>query len=206
MFSINVDGTKEPRSRLARWLIGIAATGVGVCVAVLGVGIWALNTQPARAQVTSCGVDAQGPYMEVRVNSLKGALGSRRHVGLDVAFAYDNHVYDQGAPISFTLTGWHTHARVHAKYPTRHLGHSADVTVQGRVVYRTPGLVVRRWAQHGAYREYGPGLLVPKARVERVTRLHPRWKAAHAKQEIAPNATSKISCILYSVSVQGSDD
>jgi hypothetical protein len=64
MFGINVDGTKE-RSRLARWLLGIGGTGVGLS------GCFLLFTQGGM-QVTDCGFDAHGAYAKVRVNHLLG--------------------------------------------------------------------------------------------------------------------------------------
>jgi hypothetical protein len=173
---------------------------VGVGVAALGVGIWTLKTQVLGGHVTACGVDAQGPYAQVRVTSVKGALGSTRQRTLRVRFAYDHHVYDPGQVTTIILGGFDTYGRVHGRYPPRHLGGNGEVTVPGRTVYRTPGLVLLKHDRQGYASEYGPGRLVPRARVERVERTHPRWGAAQASQEVVPDDLSKIQCIFTSSS------
>jgi hypothetical protein len=65
VFGINVDGTKERRSPRSRWLIGIAALGVGLS------GCFLLFTQVG-THITDCGFDADGSYAKVRANRLLG--------------------------------------------------------------------------------------------------------------------------------------
>jgi hypothetical protein len=80
------DGT-EGRSRLALWLVGIAATGFGIWV------IFQLFSQAVGTHITDCGFDANGAYAEVRVNNLLG--GAHNHE-VWVDFYLDGRPYPYG--------------------------------------------------------------------------------------------------------------
>jgi hypothetical protein len=62
-FRVNAGDGTEGRSRLARWLLGIAATGFG---------IWGFF-QVVVTHITDCGFDANGAYAKVHVFNLVAA-------------------------------------------------------------------------------------------------------------------------------------
>jgi hypothetical protein len=62
MFRMKVGDDTEGRSRLARWLLGLAVTGLVTCGGFLFV------TQVVGTHITDCGFDANGAYAEVRAN------------------------------------------------------------------------------------------------------------------------------------------
>src|SRR3954454_754644 len=62
MFRMKVGDRTEGRSRLARWLLGIAATGLATWGGFLFV------TQVVGTHITDCAFDANGAYAKVRAN------------------------------------------------------------------------------------------------------------------------------------------
>lgn len=67
MFRMNAGDGTEGRTRLARWLLGMAATGLAIW------GGFQFFTQAVGTHITDCGFDANGAYAEVRANNLLGA-------------------------------------------------------------------------------------------------------------------------------------
>jgi hypothetical protein len=140
VFGINVDGTKERRSPLARWLIGIAATGLG-----LG-GCFLFVTQSRGTHITRCGFDADGAYAKVRVNHVLN-WPDTQEVWVDFyldgkEFTYAGR-YDFPVPALGDGTGV-----VRGGFPR------ADDHVSGRTVYvdathhgQFPRFVTRRFAE-----------------------------------------------------------
>jgi hypothetical protein len=121
MFGINVDGTKEPRSRLASWLIGIAAAGLGIGGCSLFV------THSRGTQITDCGFDANGAYAKIRVNHVLD-WPDKQEVWVDFyldgkEFSYNGR-YDFPVPVFGDGTGV-----VRGGFP------SADDHVSGRTFY-----------------------------------------------------------------------
>jgi hypothetical protein len=80
MFSVNASRGMVGRSRLAVWLLGIAATGFG---------IWGY-LQFVPPHITDCGFDANGAYAEVRVSG----MANEREVWVD--FLLDGRQFADG--------------------------------------------------------------------------------------------------------------
>jgi|SRR3954468_20182966 hypothetical protein len=77
MFRMRVGDSTEGRTRLARWLLGIA------CAAFAIWGSFQFFTQVVGTHITDCDFDANGAYAEVRVNNLLGWVPHRQEVWVD---------------------------------------------------------------------------------------------------------------------------
>jgi hypothetical protein len=121
-----------------RVLIGAAVLGLGI-VGILAFGRLDI---PYGAHIIECGVDANGPYAKVRVNSVGGGLGSTDHTAVNVHFTYDGAWYDgQGTRVKLPVLG-STTTVVRGTYPPRVIdlhwdgGPKGKITVEGHTVYR----------------------------------------------------------------------
>jgi len=166
---------------------------VTVAVLVLGIlGIVVVNKAWVGENITECGVDAQGPYANVRINSLWGGLGNVSHHQVHVNFTYDGAWYDAEISTIEMPVLDSTTTVVHGKYPPRSINLRWDggpkgegrIHVEGQTVYRTGEPI-------GDRDENWPGRLVTKA-----------FAAEHLNrgidEEIVPDDLQRIGCSIYS--------
>jgi hypothetical protein len=125
MFRRNAGDGTDGRSRLAFWLLGIAATGFG---------IWGVFQFSVGTHITDCGFDANGAYAEVRANNLLGAS----EVWVDFDLDGTQYTYAGAYNVRGTTV-------LRAEFPSK------DLHVSGRTVYVDPKqhdkFVTRKFAE-----------------------------------------------------------
>ena len=127
MFRMKGGAGTEGRSRLARWLLGLAATGLATWGGFLFV------TRVAGTHITACGFDANGAYAKVRAN-----LGAQE-VWVDFYLDGTQYTYTGAYNVRGTTV-------LRASFPPKDHRH-----ISGRTVYVDPKqhdkFVTRKFAQ-----------------------------------------------------------
>ena len=159
------------RRKLGVWIAGIL---------VLGLGIWTLKTQVLGQHLTECGVDANGPYARVRINSLVGGLSSTDQQ-VKVEFTYDGAWYDVGFRTATVPVLGTTTTVVHGTYPPRVINLHRDGGPKGKLTVAGHQVVHRS--------DVPPYKLVSESFVAQ----HPHHPIV---EEMVPDALQQIDCSL----------